>query len=33
MYLYGVEIADAVAADRLVRRLEMDGMEKVFLQR
>ena len=33
VYLYGVAIADAVAADRLVRRLEMDGMDKVFLQR
>lgn len=31
VYLYGVAIADAVAAERLIERLESDGMEKPFL--
>lgn len=32
VYLYGVAIADAVAAERLIERLERDGMEKAFLE-
>lgn len=32
VYLYGVSIADAVAAERLVERLKEDGMEKPFLK-
>ena len=31
VYLYGMAISDAVATEKLIERLESDGMEKPFL--